>query len=150
MTTGFPGARDNLRRPTATDNTFDPAFYLDEVLDDISDAIEKIQDYLGFQPINAQTGTNYTLVADDTLKLVTLNNSGAIMLSVPAGVFTTGQRIDVAVVGIGMATIIPGSGTPSVVCETGLALVSKAQYSVFSVFALSPSSFLVTGSLAAV
>ena len=148
MTTGFPGARDNLRRPTATDNTFDPAFYLDEVLDDISDAIEKIQDYLGFQPVNAQTGTSYTLVADDTLKLVTLTNAAAITLSVPAGVFIAGQRIDVAVFGAGMATVIPGSGTPTLACETGLALVSRAQYSVFSIYTLSPSSFLVTGSLA--
>lgn len=150
MATGFPVSRDNLRRPTAEDNTFDSDMYLDEVLDDISDAIEALQDVVGFQPQNTQTGTSYTLVASDTLKLVTLNNAGAISLYVPSGVFATGQRIDVAVLGVGMATVVPGSGTPSIVCEAGLALVSRAQYSVFSIYALSPSSFLVTGSLASV
>jgi hypothetical protein len=145
MTTAFPGGKDSLRRPGPTDNTSDPAFYLDEVLDDISDAIEAVEESVGFQPINAQTGTSYTAVASDTLKLVTLTNSSPIALSIPGSVFTAGQRIDFAVLGTGMVTVAGSAGatvngTPS--------LVSRAQYSVFSVICLSPTSFLAVGDFA--
>ena len=44
---------------------------------------------------NAQTGTTYTLVAGDLNKLVTLSNASAITLTVPNGVFTTGQQINI-------------------------------------------------------
>ena len=43
--------------------------------------------------LNAQTGTTYTLVAGDVNKLVTLSNASAITVTIPNGVFTTGQQV---------------------------------------------------------
>ena len=96
------------------------------------------------QSINAQTGTTYTLVAADAGKLVTLTNAAAITLTVPGSVFTAGQRIDVLVLGAGMVTVVGSSctvnGTPS--------LVSRAQYSAFTVLFTSATTAVVVGDLA--
>lgn len=96
------------------------------------------------QTINAQTGTTYTLVAADAGKLVTLTNSGAITLTVPADVFTAGQRVDCLVAGEGMVTVVGSgatvNGTPS--------LVSRAQYSAFTVLFTSATAAVVVGDLA--
>ena len=96
------------------------------------------------QPVNAQTGTAYTLVASDAGKLVTLTNAAAITLTVPGSVFTAGQRVDVLVLGVGMVTAVGSgatvNGTPS--------LVSRAQYSAFSVVFTSATTAVVIGDLA--
>ena len=96
------------------------------------------------QAINAQTGTTYTLVAGDAGKLVTLNNAAAITLTVPGNVFTTGQRVDCLVMGAGMVTAVGSSctvnGTPS--------LVSRAQYSAFTVLFTSATTAVAVGDLA--
>ena len=97
------------------------------------------------QPINAQTGTTYTLQASDAGKLVTLTNSAAITLTVPADVFAAGQRADCLVLGAGMVTAVAGAsatvnGTPS--------LVSRAQWSAFSVLFTSATTAVIVGDLA--
>ena len=96
------------------------------------------------QAINAQTGTTYTLDAADAGKLVTLANAAAITLTVPGSVFTAGQRVDVLVLGAGMVTAAGSScavnGTPS--------LVSRAQYSAFTVLFTSATTAVVVGDLA--
>ena len=96
------------------------------------------------QTINAQTGTAYTLVASDASKLVTLTNPGAITLTVPGSVFTTGQRVDCLVAGAGMVTVVGSgatvNGTPS--------LVSRAQWSAFTVLFTSATAAVVVGDLA--
>ena len=96
------------------------------------------------QAINAQTGTAYTLVAADAGKLVTLTNASAGTLTVPGNVFTAGQRVDCIVAGAGMVTVVGSSctvnGTPS--------LVSRAQYSAFTVLFTSATTAVVVGDLA--
>ena len=96
------------------------------------------------QAINARTGSSYTLVADDAGKVVTLTNTAAITLTVPGSVFTTGQRVDVLVLGAGMVTVVGSSctvnGTPS--------LVSRARYSAFTVLFTSATTAIVVGDLA--
>ena len=146
MTTNFPGSVDSFPRPTSTTNTDDPGFELDVVIDNLSDALEAVETTLGFQPLNAQTGTTYTLAASDAGKLVTLTNAGAITLSVPGSTFTAGQRVDCVVLGTGMVTVTAGTGAPTV--NGTPSLVSRARYSAFSVIALSASSFVVVGDLA--
>ena len=99
---------------------------------------------LDAQPVNAQTGTTYTLVAADAGKLVTLTNAAAITLTVPASTFTAGQRVDCLVLGAGMVTVVGSgatvNGTPS--------LVSRAQYSAFTVLFTSATTAVVVGDLA--
>lgn len=97
------------------------------------------------QPINAQTGTTYTLVASDASKLVTLTNSGVITLTVPAGVFSAGQRVDCLVAGAGMVTAMAGSGLTLNGTPT---LVSRAQWSAFTVLFTSATAAVVVGDLA--
>ena len=98
------------------------------------------------QTINAQTGTAYTLVAGDAGKLVTLTNAAAITLNAPGSVFTAGQRVDVLVLGTGMATVV---GTSGATVNGTPTLVSRARYSAFSVVWLTASSAVVVGDLAA-
>ena len=100
---------------------------------------------LDAQPINAQTGTTYTLVASDAGKLVTLTNSAAITLEVPASTFTAGQRVDVLVLGAGMVTATAGSGLTLNGTPT---LVSRAQWSAFTVLFTSATTAVVVGDLA--
>lgn len=100
---------------------------------------------LATQAINARTGTAYTLVESDASKLVTLTNSGAITLTVPAGVFTTGQRVDCLVAGVGMVTVTAGSGLTLNGTPT---LVSRAQWSAFTILFTSATAAVVVGDLA--
>ena len=97
---------------------------------------------------NAQTGTTYTLVAGDLNKLVTLSNAGTITLTVPNGVFTTGQQINVQRIGAG-AVQIRNDGT-SVLTSTGATSTApdlRAQYSAATIICTSSNNFTVIGDL---
>lgn len=96
------------------------------------------------QTINART-TTYTLVSGDAGKVVTVASSSARTLTVPASVFTAGQRVDVLRRGSGALTIAAGpgmtlNGTPS--------LVLREQWSAASVLFLSATEGVVIGDLA--
>jgi hypothetical protein len=65
----------------------------------------------GTEPVNAQVGTSYTVVAGDAGKLVTLSNASAVAVTVPSGVFTSGQFVDFQNKGVGDVTITPTSAT---------------------------------------
>lgn len=63
---------------------------------------------LAFGLENAQTGTAYTLVLTDVAKIVTLNNAGAITLTVPPNAsvaFPIGTQIVIAQIGAGQVTV---------------------------------------------
>ena len=98
---------------------------------------------------NAQTGTTYTLVSGDVNKLVTLSNSGAITLTVPNGVFTTGQQINVQAIGAGQVSIVSDGTT--VLTSTGATSTApklRAQYSAATIICTSSNNFTVVGDLA--
>ena len=99
------------------------------------------------QPINAQTGTTYTLVASDAGKLVTLTNAAAITLTVPADVFTAGQRVDIGQRGAGAVTTVAGSGM-TVNPPPGGSLVSEGQYAYWTLLFISATEADVIGMLA--
>lgn len=63
------------------------------------------------EPVNSQTGTTYTLLASDSGKLVTLFNAAAIALTIPSGVFTSGQFSDFQNTGASDVTITPTGTT---------------------------------------
>lgn len=93
--------------------------------------------------INTQTGTTYTLVAADQDKLVTLNNSGAITLTVPSGVFSTGQYVNIQALGAGQVTV-QGDGTSNV---TGTGTKLRTQYSAASVVCTASNTFQLIGDI---
>lgn len=64
-------------------------------------------------PVNAQTGTTYTLVLADAFKMVTMDNASANTLTVPPNssvAFPVGTRVDLGQDGAGQTTIVAGSG----------------------------------------
>jgi Major tropism determinant N-terminal domain len=65
----------------------------------------------GTETVNAQAGTSYTVVSGDAGKLVTLSNASAVAVTVPAGVFTSGQYADFQNKGAGDVTITTTSAT---------------------------------------
>lgn len=102
-------------------------------------------DWSTAQTINPQTDS-YQLVAGDVGKLVTLNKSTAVNLTVPSGLgLTAGQRIDLAQLGAGQVTVVASSttvnGTP------GLKL--RAQYSAATLVCTATNTYLLVGDLSA-
>jgi hypothetical protein len=95
---------------------------------------------------NAQTGTTYTLVAGDVNKLVTLSNAGAITLTVPNGVFTSGQQVNLQQIGVGQVTVA-SDGTTTITSTPGLKL--RAQYSAATLICTGTNTFTLVGDLSA-
>lgn len=94
--------------------------------------------------LNAQTGTTYTLVAGDVNKLVTLSNASAITLTVPNGVFTAGQQINLQQIGAGQVTI--ASDGTTVITGTGTKL--RTQFSAATLLCTSSNNFTLIGDIA--
>jgi hypothetical protein len=97
---------------------------------------------------NAQTGTTYTLVSGDVNKLVTLSNSSAIAVTIPNGIFSTGQQINLQQIGSGQVTI-QSDGT-TVLTSTGATSTApklRTQYSACTIICTSSNNFTVIGDL---
>jgi len=93
---------------------------------------------------NAQTGTTYTLVSGDVNKLVTLNNAAAVTVTIPNGVFTTGQQINLQQLGAGQVTV-QGDGTTTF---TGTGTKLRAQYSTATLVCTGTNTFTLIGDIA--
>ena len=96
--------------------------------------------------LNAQTGTTYTLVAGDVNKLVTLSNASAVTVTVPNGVFTSGQQINLQSIGVGQTTVA-SDGTTTITSTPGLKL--RAQYSAATLICTGTNTFTLIGDLSA-
>ena len=95
--------------------------------------------------LNAKTA-DYSLLASDVNKLVTMTSSSATTITVPNGVFSVGEQINVAALGTGQVTIA-SDGTTTVNATPGLKL--RAQYSSATIICIATNTFLVVGDLAA-
>jgi hypothetical protein len=65
-------------------------------------------------PVNAQTGTSYTVLSTDQAKLVTFANAGAVAVTLPVGStsgFGAGWYSDLTCYGPGIVTITPTTST---------------------------------------
>lgn len=92
--------------------------------------------------VNAQSGTTYTLVANDLNKLVTTSNASAVTVTVPNGVFSAGDIINIIQLGDGQVTITD-NGTSVVNAANGKKLSQK--YSVASLICTASNTFIVIG-----
>ena len=96
---------------------------------------------------NAKTA-NYTLISSDINKLVTMNSASTTTLTVPNGVFTTGQQINVQALGAGTVQI-RNDGT-TVLTSTGATSTApnlRAQFSAATIICTSSNNFTVIGDL---
>lgn len=94
--------------------------------------------------LNAQTGTTYTLLSTDLNKLVTLSNASAITVTIPNGVFTTGQQINFQQIGAGQVTFA-SDGTTTF---TGTGTKLRTQYSAATLICTGTNTFTLIGDLA--
>ena len=98
--------------------------------------------------INAQTGTTYTLVAGDLNDLVTLNNAGAITLTIPPSVFSANDTINIAQIGAGQVTLAQGAGvTINSNGATATAPKLRVRWSSASIICTASNTFLVVGDI---
>ena len=93
---------------------------------------------------NAQTGTTYSLVLTDQDKLVTLSNASAITVTVPNGIFSTGQSVNLQQLGAGQVTV--ASDGTTVITGTGTKL--RTQYSAATLICTSSNNFTLIGDIA--
>lgn len=101
-----------------------------------------------YTPINAQTGTTFTPALSDAGKLVTLSNAAAITVTLPSNTavaFPIGTQIDFTGIGVGLFTIVAGSGATA----NGIAnpLKQRARYGVISAVKISTNGWLVVGAM---
>jgi hypothetical protein len=97
---------------------------------------------------NAQTGTTYTLVADDLGKIVTLSNTSAITLTVPPSVFASGNIINIQAINTGQVTLAQGAGVT--ITSTGASASApklRTRYSAASIVCTGSNTFTVIGDL---
>jgi len=96
---------------------------------------------------NAQTGTTYTLVAADKDKLVTSSNAASIVVTIPAGVFTVGQSVNIQSIGVGLTTISGGAVTITSTGADAAAPILRAQYSAATIICTAAGVFTVIGDI---
>ena len=98
--------------------------------------------------INAKTA-NYTLVAGDVNKLLTMSDAGTLTFTVPNGVFTTGQQINVQGIGTGLVQIRnDGTTTLTSTGATSGAPNLRAQFSAATIVCTGTNTFTVIGDIA--
>jgi hypothetical protein len=84
------------------------------------------------------------LVLTDQDKLVTLSNASAITVTVPNGIFSTGQSVNLQQIGAGQVTV--ASDGTTVITGTGTKL--RTQYSAATLICTSSNNFTLIGDLA--
>jgi trimeric autotransporter adhesin len=98
--------------------------------------------------ISAKTA-DYTFVSGDINKLITMSSASTTTFTVPNGIFSAGQQINVQ--GIGAGTVqIRNDGT-TVLTSTGATSTApnlRAQYSAATIICTSSNNFTVIGDLA--
>jgi len=94
--------------------------------------------------INAKTD-NYTLIASDAGKLITMTSSDNKTIIVPNGIFAVGEQIAIAGLGSGVVTI-DSDGTSVLYATPGTLL--RTQYSTATLVCIASNTFLLLGDLA--
>jgi hypothetical protein len=101
-------------------------------------------------PLNAQTGTTYTLAAGDAGELVTLTNAAAIALTVPTNAtvpFAIGTQITITQAGAGQVTVAGAVGVTVSSSDSYLKL--RVQWSAATLMKLAENTWVLLGDLSA-
>ena len=103
---------------------------------------------LSWTPINVEINAktdNYTLIASDAGKLITMDSASNKTIIVPNGIFTVGQQLAIAGLGTGVVTI-DSDGTSVIYATPGTLL--RTQYSTATLVCIATDTFLLLGDLA--
>lgn len=126
---------------TTVDHVLDSVF-----MQHVSDSIVDLSQQMSSQTIKPETGTTYTAISSDVNKLVTLNNSSSITVTIGTSLaLSDGQRIDFAQLGAGQVTFSNSSVTLN--ATPGLKL--RARYSSATLICLSSNNYILIGDLSA-
>jgi hypothetical protein len=101
-------------------------------------------------PLNAQTGTTYTLVAGDAGQLVTLSNASGITLTVPTNAsvpFAIGTQITITQANSGQVTVAGDVGVTVSSSDSHLKL--RVQWSAATLIKTNTNSWILIGDLSA-
>lgn len=100
----------------------------------------------GTIPQSTQAGTTYTLVGADAGTIIFFTNTSPITVTVPSGVFSNNQIVQIAQYSSGQITLSP-SGT--VLNSFGASLKTAGEYAVVNIYCqnASTNTFLVSGML---
>lgn len=101
-------------------------------------------------PLNAQTGTTYTLVAGDAGELVTLSNASAITLTVPTNAsvpFAIGTQITITQTNSGKVTVAGAVGVTVNSADSYLSL--RTQWSAGTLIKTNTNSWILIGDTSA-
>jgi len=101
-------------------------------------------------PLNAQTGTTYTLVAGDAGDLVTLSNASAITLTVPTNAsvpFAIGTQITITQANSGQVTVAGAAGVTVNAADSATKL--RTQWSAATLIKLATNSWILIGDISA-
>lgn len=91
---------------------------------------------------NAKTAS-YTLIASDVNKLVTFNSVTAVTVTVPNGVFSTGEQVNIQQIGAGAVTVA-SDGTTTI---TGVGMQLRSPYSAATLICTGTNTFTLIGDL---
>jgi hypothetical protein len=101
-------------------------------------------------PLNTQTGTTYTLVADDAGQLITLSNASGITLTVPTNAsvpFANGTQITIAQTNSGQVTVAGAVGVTVSASDSATKL--RTQYSAATLIKTGTNSWILIGDITA-
>ena len=93
--------------------------------------------------VNVQTGTTYTLLDSDNGKVITLNNSSAITLTVPSGL-SAGFNCLVVQLGAGVITFTAYSTT---IYNRGTKTKTAGQYAIATIVSYTSDNFITSGDM---
>jgi hypothetical protein len=94
--------------------------------------------------INTQSGTAYTLTANDAGKLIQFTSSSAVTLTIGTALLP-GQKVDIVQDGAGTVTWAAGGGT---VNAWNSATKLRGQYAAATIYAIGSASYRVVGNIA--
>lgn len=116
----------------------------------LNDMFGELYAFYAKTPINAQTGTSYTPGLSDAGKLITLDNAGAIAVTIPANAsvaYDVGTSLKFAGIGAGTVTITGATGV-SINGSSGGSVVLDGQWAGVELTKLGTNSWLAVGKLA--
>jgi hypothetical protein len=93
--------------------------------------------------VNAQTGTSYTLSETDNGKVITLNSSSPITLTVPSGL-SVGFNCLVVQLGTGAITFTASSTT---IYNRGTNTKTAGQYAIATIVSYTSNNFITSGDM---